>query len=57
MTILTGKDHAESLLMVETGRAAAFFEDDILLTGLAANSRDPAAGRSVTRPTASILMH
>jgi len=41
MTILTGKDHAESLLMVETGRAAAFFEDDILLKGLAANSRDP----------------
>ena len=40
-TILTGKDHAESLLMVESGRAFAFFEDDILLTGLAANSRDP----------------
>ena len=43
MTILTGKDHAESLLMVESGRAVAFFEDDILLTGLAANSRDPAS--------------
>ena len=43
MTILTGKDHAESLLMVDSGRAAAFFEDDILLTGLAANSRDPAS--------------
>ncbi len=43
MTILNGKDHAESLLMVETGRAAAFFEDDILLTGLAAVSRDPAS--------------
>ena len=42
MTVLTGKDHAESLLMVETGRASAFFEDDILLTGLAANSRNPA---------------
>jgi glutamate/aspartate transport system substrate-binding protein len=41
MTVLTGKDHAESLLMVETGRAVAFFEDDILLTGLAANSRNP----------------
>jgi glutamate/aspartate transport system substrate-binding protein len=41
MTVLTGKDHAESFLMVETGRAAAFFEDDILLTGLAANSRNP----------------
>src|SRR5438105_1538280 len=42
MTVLTGKDHAESLLMVDTNRAAAFFEDDILLTGLAANSRNPA---------------
>src|SRR6266550_1125886 len=42
MTILTGKDHAESLLMVDTGRAVAFFADDILLTGLAANSRSPA---------------
>ena len=41
MTILTGKDHAESLLMVDTNRAAAFFEDDILLTGLAANARNP----------------
>src|SRR5437764_8144268 len=41
MTVLTGKDHAESLLMVDTNRAAAFFEDDILLTGLAANSRNP----------------
>ena len=29
------------LLMVDTGRAVAFFEDDILLTGLAANSRNP----------------
>ena len=29
--------------MVESGRAVAFFEDDILLTGLAANSRDPAS--------------
>ena len=41
MTILAGKDHAESMLLVETGRAAAFFEDDILLAGLAANSRTP----------------
>jgi glutamate/aspartate transport system substrate-binding protein len=42
MTILSGKDHAESFLMVESDRAAAFFEDDILLAGLAANSRNPA---------------
>jgi glutamate/aspartate transport system substrate-binding protein len=42
MTVLSGKDHAESFLMVESDRAAAFFEDDILLAGLAANSRSPA---------------
>jgi len=42
MTIVTGKDHAESMLMMESGRAAAFFEDDILLMGLVANSRNPA---------------
>lgn len=41
MTILSGADHNASLLMVDSGRAIAFFEDDILLTGLAANSRDP----------------
>jgi len=42
MTIVTGKDHAESMLMMESGRAAAFFEDDILLTGLVSNARNPA---------------
>ena len=36
LNILAGKDHADSLLLVATGRAAAFFEDDILLTGLVA---------------------
>jgi glutamate/aspartate transport system substrate-binding protein len=41
MNILTGKDHAESFLMVETGRAAAFFMDDILLYSLVASSKSP----------------
>jgi glutamate/aspartate transport system substrate-binding protein len=41
MTILNGKDHAESMLLVTTGRADAFFEDDILLTGMVAASSDP----------------
>ncbi len=36
-----GKDHAESFLMVETDRAAAFVMDDILLAGLVANSKNP----------------
>ena len=41
MTILPAKDHAESFLMVETGRAVAFFMDDILLYSLVANSKNP----------------
>lgn len=41
LTILPGKDHGESFLMVQTGRAVAFAEDDILLAGLAANSKNP----------------
>ncbi|MGE8355215.1 MAG: transporter substrate-binding domain-containing protein [Microvirgula sp.] len=36
-----GKDHADSFLMVETGRAAAFVMDDVLLAGLIANSKSP----------------
>jgi glutamate/aspartate transport system substrate-binding protein len=42
MTIITGKDHSDSFLMVETGRAVAFAMDDILLASLAANSKAPA---------------
>ena len=41
LTILNGKDHAESMLLVTSGRAEAFFEDDILLTGMVATSADP----------------
>ena len=41
MNILAAKDHAESFLMVETGRASAFLMDDILLSGLVANSKNP----------------
>jgi glutamate/aspartate transport system substrate-binding protein len=41
MKILQGKDHAESFLLVETGRATAFMEDDILLAGLKANAASP----------------
>ena len=41
MSIIAAKDHAESFLTVETGRAVAFFMDDILLYSLVANSRNP----------------
>lgn len=40
-TIVQAKDHAESILMLRTGRADAWFEDDILVAGLVANSPDP----------------
>lgn len=43
LRIQSGKDHAESLLMVTTGRAAAFMEDDILVSSLRAKERDPAS--------------
>lgn len=41
MTILEGKDHAESFAMVEDGRAAAFAMDDILLASMVANAKNP----------------
>jgi glutamate/aspartate transport system substrate-binding protein len=53
MTIMTGKDHGESFLMVETGRAVAFAMDDILLASLAANSKSP-ADYSITSEALSV---
>jgi glutamate/aspartate transport system substrate-binding protein len=38
---LNAKDHAESFLSVESGRAAAFAMDDVLLYGLVAKSKKP----------------
>lgn len=42
INFIPAKDHAESFLAVETGRAAAFPMDDILLYGLRANAKNPA---------------
>ncbi|AIL33287.1 amino acid ABC transporter substrate-binding protein [Basilea psittacipulmonis] len=42
MRVIPAKDHAAGFLNVETGRAKAFFMDDVLLAGLVANSKDPA---------------
>jgi glutamate/aspartate transport system substrate-binding protein len=42
LTITQGKDHAESFLLVETGRASAWMEDDILIAGFRANAKNPA---------------
>ena len=41
MNIMSANGHSEAFQMVETGRAVAFVMDDILLAGLAAQSRSP----------------
>ncbi len=43
MQLVLGKDHDDSLLLVESDRAVAFAMDDILLFGLMANSKNPSA--------------
>ena len=43
MTIVPAQDQGEAFLMVETGRAAAFVQDDVILAGLIAISKDPKA--------------
>ena len=43
MQLILGKDHDDSLLLVENDRALAFAMDDILLFGLRANSKNPAS--------------
>lgn len=42
-TLLLGKDHTESFLMVESGKAMAFLMDDVLLYSLRAAAKDPEA--------------
>jgi len=41
INFIPSKDHAESFLAVETGRAVAFPMDDILLYGLRASAKNP----------------
>lgn len=41
INIVSANGHPEAFLMVETGRAAAFVMDDILLVGLVATSKSP----------------
>jgi len=41
VTVMQAKDHGESILMLRTGRATAWFEDDILIAGLVATSPNP----------------
>ena len=41
--VLLGKDHVDSFLLMESGRADAFVLDDNLLAGIIASNRNPAA--------------
>jgi len=45
-----GKDHADSFLLLESGRADAFVMDGQILAGLAAKSKSPADYRIVGEP-------
>lgn len=47
------KDHGESFLLLETGRAKAFVMDDVLLAGLRARAKDPLA-YEITGPALSV---
>ncbi|GAB7126368.1 glutamate/aspartate ABC transporter substrate-binding protein [Silvimonas sp. JCM 19000] len=42
MNIISAKDHGESFLMLESGRAVAFMMDDALLAGEMAKAKNPA---------------
>jgi glutamate/aspartate transport system substrate-binding protein len=41
MTLMFGKDHSDSMLLVDADRAVAFAMDDVLLFGLIATSKNP----------------
>lgn len=41
MKVISAKDHGESFMMLESGRAAAFMMDDVLLYGEMAKARKP----------------
>jgi glutamate/aspartate transport system substrate-binding protein len=53
MTILVGKDHPESFLMLETGRAMAQANDDILLAAQVAAAKNPGE-YEITREALSV---
>ena len=50
MQLLPGKDHADSFLLVDAGRAVAFAMDDILLYGQVLNAKQPAQWQVVGTP-------
>jgi len=50
MNIISAKDHGESFLMLESGRAVAFMMDDVLLAGEMAKAKSPADWTIVGTP-------
>jgi glutamate/aspartate transport system substrate-binding protein len=50
MTLVAGRDHADSFLLVDAGRAAAFVMDDILLYGQMLNAKRPNEWQVVGEP-------
>ncbi|MFJ9451927.1 MULTISPECIES: amino acid ABC transporter substrate-binding protein [unclassified Herbaspirillum] len=52
LSLVYGKDHAESFLMLQNGRVSAFSTDDVLLYSIRAMSRNP-AGTKVVGPLLS----
>ena len=57
---LFGKDHADSFLLLESGRADAFVMDDNILAGLIVNSKAPAefkiVGESLSEEPIAIMI-
>jgi glutamate/aspartate transport system substrate-binding protein len=58
MNIISAKDHGQSFLTLESGRAVAFMMDDALLYGERAKAKNPATGswwasRNRAKPTAA----
>lgn len=43
LKFIPAHDHGESMLVLESGRAAAFIEDDVLLAAKKADAKDPSA--------------
>lgn len=50
INIISAKDHGESFLMLENGRAQAFMMDDVLLAGEKAKSKNPDKWHIVGEP-------
>ncbi|HEX5127535.1 MAG TPA: glutamate/aspartate ABC transporter substrate-binding protein [Rhodocyclaceae bacterium] len=50
MNIISAKDHGESFLMLQSGRAAAFMMDDALLAGDMAEAKNPAEWAITGKP-------